>query len=207
MIITAFDVSYSSLGLASFNTYDNTILTKTIKFHSPSSLNKKDIEEFHNINHSELDKKEVEEYWKNIRLSKLYKEMKIYSSFSDVIISEKQFSEVSEVYALTRLCSVHEGRLNVFKSYYPSNWRKLLFKRGSFGKEFDIKSFTRDKMNDWLSKNNIDYQFLNSFDESDAFALVLTFLIDSGIIDKDSNLDYQISDLNKYIKVSKKKKK
>ena len=47
MIITAFDVSYSSLGLASFNTYDNTILTKTIKFHSPSSLNKKDIEELH----------------------------------------------------------------------------------------------------------------------------------------------------------------
>jgi Holliday junction resolvasome RuvABC endonuclease subunit len=133
----------------------------------------------------------LDDYWKNVRCSLFYQQLKSFSF--DVMVVEKQFSVISDVFAVTRLASVHivdpyiinssMNSIKSFKSYYPTSWRKILFGSGNIGKSVDAKKFTKEKMNVILNNMGLEHKF-NSGDEIDAFALLMTYLKENKLIDE-----------------------
>lgn len=219
MRILSVDVSYCSLGYCLFNTDNNKLTSHTIKFNSILSLSKKKkesyctdevLEKIAFVKESKLtikngniltEKKLIEElkpiesflddYWKNIRCSLFYIELSTLDF--DVMVVEKQFSVISDVFAVTRLASAQIediGKINSsmnsiksFKSYYPTSWRKILFGSGNIGKSIDAKKFTKEKMNVILNNMGLEHKF-NSGDEIDAFALLMTYLKENKLVNE-----------------------
>lgn len=109
------------------------------------------------------------------------------------MVVEKQFSVISDVFAVTRLASAQIediGKINSsmnsiksFKSYYPTSWRKILFGSGNIGKSIDAKKFTKEKMNVILNNMGLEHKF-NSGDEIDAFALLMTYLKENKLVNE-----------------------
>lgn len=202
MRILAIDVSYCSLGYSIYDTELNKIESKTIKFSSLMSITKReeiffkdfDIRTLINSLKScpkELKKKDAkykkdhlfaEQMWNNIRLYQFHKELKDLQY--DILIAEQQFSKISDVFAVVRLLGVKEDKIIPFYSYYPSNWRKILFNAGSIGDSKEAKIVTEKKVNLFLNNANINHRF-SSQDEIDSFALIMTFLKENDIINKE----------------------
>lgn len=219
MIILSVDVSYCSLGYCLFNTENNKLTSHTMKFSSILSLTKKEKESYctdevlekidfvkerkkfikestsksHKIaieNTIKPTESYLDDYWKNVRCSLFYKQLK--SLAFDVMVVEKQFSVISDVFAVTRLASIHiidphiinssMNSIKSFKSYYPTSWRKILFGSGNIGKSIDAKKFTKEKMNVILDNMGLNHKF-NSGDEIDAFALLMTYLKENELVD------------------------
>lgn len=177
MIILSCDVSYTAFGLVLYDTSsDKVIRNETIKFRNLSSLNKQDKELFNGLfpskSYKELSKDEKEalqELWCNIRLSQFYNRIiELNQSYKwEVVIAEKQFSSISDVFAVVRLASTTPKVLK-FIGYRPSTWHKILFGYGAFTSD-QVKQITKDKL--------IEFGFnLNSQDEYDALALIFAYL-------------------------------
>lgn len=219
MKILSVDVSYCSLGYCLFNTNNNELTSHTIKFNSILSLNKKEkesyctdevLEKIAFVKESKLtikngntltEKKLIEElkpiesflddYWKNVRCALFYRELSTLDF--DVMVVEKQFSVISDVFAVTRLASAQiedigkasssMNSIKSFKSYYPTSWRKILFGSGNIGKSIDAKKFTKEKMNVILNDMGLEHKF-NSGDEIDAFALLMTYLKENKLVNE-----------------------
>lgn len=220
MKILSVDVSYCSLGYCLFNTGNNKLTSHTIKFNSILSLNKKEkesyctdevLEKIAFVKERKIHIKEstskahktviedtikstesfLDDYWKNVRCSLFYRELSTLDF--DVMVVEKQFSVISDVFAVTRLASAQIediGKINSsmnsiksFKSYYPTSWRKILFGSGNIGKSVDAKKFTKEKMNVILNNMDLEHKF-NSGDEIDAFALLMTYLKENKLVNE-----------------------
>lgn len=203
MKILAVDVSYCSLGYCLYDLNNSQLTSKTIKFSSASSINKKEQLLFKNYDiQSELNlikqyKKNKEkrklsahrktsmldDIWKNIRLYEFYKELKDLDF--DTVIAEEQFSVISDVFAVIRLVAVNETEIKPFKSYYPKSWRKILFGKGNIGKSEEAKEITEDKVKLFLENIELKHDF-NSQDEIDSFALIMTYLKENKLVDEKS---------------------
>ena len=203
MKILAVDVSYCSLGYCLYDLINSQLTSKTIKFSSASSINKKEQLLFKNYDiQSELNlikqyKKNKEkrklsahrktsmldDIWKNIRLYEFYKELKDLDF--DIVVAEEQFSVISDVFAVIRLVAINESEIKPFKSYYPKSWRKILFGKGDIGKSEEAKEITEDKVKLFLENIELKHNF-NSQDEIDSFALIMTYLKENKLVDEKS---------------------
>jgi hypothetical protein len=185
--ILSCDVSYSSFGLVLFSTDENKVLlNETYKFNSLSSINKKEQLLFKNIPYNkELCKdkksyKELGEYWNNIRLHEFLKNInRVKTDYKiDVIVSEAQFSKISDVFAVVRIASVTDEYVSKFKLYYPNSWHKILFNNCKLERK-EYKRITKEYVDIKVIPNLSEMVKFNSEDEYDAMALIMTYLIDN----------------------------
>lgn len=173
MIIMGIDVAYSSLGYSIFDTTSKELLySSCIKFNSLSALNQEEKKLFdglfepsflHKTNIKSLDdkvKRELKDYWNNIRLRVFYEELRVKMNKYNIeaIVSESQFSEISDVFAITRLLATYEHNRQ-FKSFMPSNWYKLLYGKGKLKKE-EAKDHTKS----CLVKLGYDFKVQDQYD-------------------------------------------
>lgn len=187
MNILSCDVSYSSFGLVLFSTEENKILlNETYKFSSLSSITKKEQLLFKNIPYSKdlvKDKeyyKELSEYWNNIRLYEFLKNInRVKADYKiDLIISEAQFSKISDVFAIVRVASVTDDYISKFKLYYPNSWHKILFNNCKLDRK-EYKKITKEYIDNKVIPKLSEMVKFNSEDEYDAMALIMTYLIDN----------------------------
>lgn len=187
MNILSCDVSYSSFGLVIFSTEENKVLlNETYKFSSLSSITKKEQLLFKNIPYSKdliKDKKyykELSEYWNNIRLYEFLKNInRVKADYKiDLIISEAQFSKISDVFAIVRVASVTDDYISKFKLYYPNSWHKILFNNCKLDRK-EYKKITKEYIDNKVIPKLSEIIKFNSEDEYDAMALIMTYLIDN----------------------------
>lgn len=187
MNILSCDVSYSSFGLVIFSTEENKVLlNETYKFSSLSSITKKEQLLFKNIPYSKdliKDKKyykELSEYWNNIRLYEFLKNInRVKADYKiDLIISEAQFSKISDVFAIVRVASVTDDYISKFKLYYPNSWHKILFNNCKLDRK-EYKKITKEYIDNKVIPKLSEMVKFNSEDEYDAMALIMTYLIDN----------------------------
>jgi len=187
MNILSCDVSYSSFGLVLFSTEENRVLlNETYKFSSLSSITKKEQLFFKNIPYSKdlvKDKKyykELSEYWNNIRLYEFLKNInRVKAVYKiDLIVSEAQFSKISDVFAIVRVASVTDDYISKFKLYYPNSWHKILFNNCKLDRK-EYKKITKEYIDNKVIPKLSEMVKFNSEDEYDAMALIMTYLIDN----------------------------
>jgi Holliday junction resolvasome RuvABC endonuclease subunit len=125
------------------------------------------------------NKVEKQDYWNNIKLRIFYDNVKelIRRYNVDVVLSESQFSSISDVFAVVRLVSTCNDKACKFKAYKPTSWHKILFGYGGLNRD-QSKQFTKEK----IDSNFGDKFNLKTQDEYDAFALILTYVKEKGII-------------------------
>jgi len=202
MNILSCDVSYSSFGLVLFSTDENKVLlNETYKFNSLSQINKKEELLFKNIPFVKREKvkkvkgekkvkkvktaedriqDELSEYWNNIRLYEFLKNInRVKTDYKiDVIVSEAQFSKISDVFAIVRVASVTDDYISKFKLYYPNSWHKILFNNCKLERK-EYKRITREYIDIKVIPKLSEIVKFNSEDEYDAMALIMTYLIDN----------------------------
>lgn len=202
MNILSCDVSYSSFGLVLFSTDENKVLlNETYKFNSLSQINKKEELLFKNIPFVKREKvkkvkgekkvkkvktaedriqDELSEYWNNIRLYEFLKNInRVKTNYKiDVIVSEAQFSKISDVFAIVRVASVTDNYISKFKLYYPNSWHKILFNNCKLERK-EYKKITREYIDIKVIPKLSEMVKFNSEDEYDAMALIMTYLIDN----------------------------
>ena len=202
MNILSCDVSYSSFGLVLFSTEENKILlNETYKFSSLSSITKKEQLLFKNIPFVKREKvslikelkktkkvktqedkyqDELAEYWNNIRLYEFLKNInRVKADYKiDLIISEAQFSKISDVFAIVRVASVTDDYISKFKLYYPNSWHKILFNNCKLDRK-EYKKITKEYIDNKVIPKLFEVVKFNSEDEYDAMALIMTYLIDN----------------------------
>lgn len=207
MNILSCDVSYSSFGLVLFSTEENKVLlNETYKFSSLSSITKKEQLLFKNIPFVKKEKvkpdpfeeikelsktkkvktqedkyqDELAEYWNNIRLYEFLKNInRVKADYKiDLIISEAQFSKISDVFAIVRVASVTDDYISKFKLYYPNSWHKILFNNCKLDRK-EYKKITKEYIDNKVIPKLSEMVKFNSEDEYDAMALIMTYLIDN----------------------------
>jgi len=198
MIIMGIDVAYSSLGYSIFDTNKKELIySSCIKFNSLSALNSEEKKLFeglfdpsflHKNNIKSLDdklKRELKDYWNNIRLRVFYETLRLeIDKYNvEVIVSESQFSEISDVFAVTRLLSNYRHNRQ-FKSFMPSNWYKLLYGKGKLKKE-EAKNHTKD----CLLRLGYDFKVQ---DQYDSLALCYAYCSYKNLLTKEEKENFLI---------------
>ena len=198
MIILGVDVAYSSLGYSIFDTETNSLIKSScIRFNSLSALNKEEkklfnglftVEELHKDKIKSYDdklKRELKDYWNNIRLRIFYEDLsvEIKKYDIDVIVTESQFSEISDVFAITRLLSTLI-KFRQFKSFMPSQWYKTLYGKGKLKKE-EAKHHTLTKLKE------MGYDFPIQ-DQYDSLALIYAYLSYKDLLNKEIKEHFKI---------------
>lgn len=186
MIVMGIDVAYSSLGVCILDSNQNLLYSNAIRFNGLSSLNKKEKDLFINDDVRQLvdnvkscsdeQKRELKDYWNNIRLRKFYDELSSLIKEYNVtdIVTESQFSEISDVFAVTRLISIDESQQLFFKAFMPSSWYKKLYGKGKLKKEI-AKAHTKACI------EKIGHTFKYQ-DQYDACALCYAYLSYKGLL-------------------------
>ncbi len=230
MIILGIDPSYCATGIVLFDTDKFKVLHhQTVEFNSLESLSdeekelfkgklpkcffEKEVKQFKNGNLSKgkynivltkNQREELTEYWNNIRLTELNKaieNLKAYYKW-DVVVTENQVSKLSDVFAIARLSAVNSDGITIFKPYRPSTWHKLLLGYGAVDR-VQAKKIVKEK----ISEHFITFKSIESQDEFDAMALILTYCKENSLLTKYfSIIQHMLIDMNTFVKKEKKKK-